>query len=460
MYDDDSLYPAALNLVSSRDIYSISRLNREARSLLEQNFPILWIEGEVSNLARPASGHLYFSLKDATAQVRCAMFRQRGATFGAALQNGAQVLVRARVSMYEGRGEFQLIVEHVEDAGDGALRRRFELLKQRLALEGLFESARKKMLPTYPTQIGVITSPSGAAIRDILSVLKRRFPALPILIYPVPVQGEGAAAKIAQAISLASERRDCDVLILARGGGSLEDLQSFNEESVARAIDACEIPLVTGIGHEVDFTIADFVADQRAPTPSAAAELVSPDGVDWCRRFVHQEERLLRCMRDQMQRRQQILQSLAMRLERQHPGRRLQHQAQRLDELEQRLLHGWRNYLRHSQHALHALRARLQQHTPARRLQEYVNHLGHLSLRLHNAMQITLQQKRFRFQSQARALDAISPLATLGRGYAIVQRSVDGSIVTTASDVAIGDSVEARLAQGRLTCTVIKRSEV
>ncbi len=458
MYDDENSFPAALNLVNSRDIYTISRLNREARSLLEQNFPILWIEGEISNLARPASGHLYFSLKDAAAQVRCAMFKQRGAASAAMLQNGAHVLARARVSMYEGRGEFQLIVEHIEDAGDGALRRRFEQLKQRLAAEGLFELGAKKALPTYPSQIGVITSPSGAAIRDILSVLKRRFPALPVLIYPVPVQGEGSAAKIAQAIGLAAQRQECDVLILARGGGSLEDLQAFNDELVARAIYACTIPLVTGIGHEVDFTIADFVADQRAPTPSAAAELVSPDAVDWCRRFGRQQERLTWCVRDYVQRRQLAVQSLAMRLERQHPGKQLEHQAQRLDELDQRIAHAWRNYLRHHQHTLNTLMSRLQRHNPAQRVQDYTNHLGHLSLRLHNVMQNLLQQKSFRFHSQARALDAVSPLATLGRGYAIVQRH-DGSIVRAASQVAVGDSIEARLAQGHLICTVTDRFE-
>ncbi|MGE5241377.1 MAG: exodeoxyribonuclease VII large subunit, partial [Bacteroidota bacterium] len=280
-----------------RDIYTVARLNREARAMLEGGFPPLWIEGEISNLSRPASGHLYFSLKDAQAQVRCAFFRQYQRTRGAALKDGLHVLARARVSLYEGRGDFQLIVEYLEEAGEGALRRAFDALKLRLAQEGLFDAAHKKPLPRLPRRVGIITSTSGAVLHDILTTLKRRFPAIAILVHPVPVQGEGAAERIAAAIRVAGQRRDCDALILARGGGSLEDLWPFNEEIVARAIHACPVPIVSGVGHETDFTIADMAADARAPTPTAAAEMLSPDQQEWLAQFARLENRLVTAMR-------------------------------------------------------------------------------------------------------------------------------------------------------------------
>ena len=262
MYEED--------LQPERTVYSVSELNQTIRGLLESEFPLIWVEGEISNLAQPSSGHMYFSLKDESAQVRCAMFRGRNQFLRFTPENGQKVVIRARVSLYEARGEFQLIAEHMEDAGAGALQRAFEELKARLAAEGLFDESLKQDIPELPTRIGVITSPTGAAIRDVLSVLQRRFPAIPVLVYPVPVQGDGAAEKIVATLQLASKRKDCDVLLLVRGGGSLEDLWSFNEEIVARAIVASEIPVVCGVGHEVDFTIADFAADVRAPTPSAA----------------------------------------------------------------------------------------------------------------------------------------------------------------------------------------------
>ncbi|MFZ1641930.1 MAG: exodeoxyribonuclease VII large subunit, partial [Candidatus Contendobacter sp.] len=275
-----------------RDIYTVSRLNQDVRALLEGEFPTLWVEGEVSNLSRPSSGHLYFSLKDAKAQIRCALFQNRAFLFRDCPRNGQQVLVRGRVSLYEPRGDFQIIVEYVEEAGAGALRRAYDELRLRLEREGLFAPERKQPLPRFPRRIGVITSPSGAAIRDVLITLRRRCPGLLVLVYPVPVQGDGAAERIAQTIRLASQRRDCDVLLLARGGGSLEDLQAFNEETVARAIFDCAIPLVTGIGHETDVTIADFAADRRAATPTAAAELASPDRLEWLHRVRLLAERL------------------------------------------------------------------------------------------------------------------------------------------------------------------------
>src|SRR5690606_2193067 len=274
--------------------YTVSALNREARLILERRFVGLWVEGEISDLSRPSSGHLYWTLKDATGQIRCAMFRQQNRPLAFPLANGDQVLVRARVTLYEARGEFQLIVEEVEAAGEGLLRRRFEALKRKLAAEGLFDTARKRPLPRVPRRIGVVTSATGAAIRDVLIALRRRFPAIPVLIYPTPVQGEGAAQEIRRTLELAGRRAECDVLILTRGGGSLEDLWSFNEEIVARAIAASPIPVIVGVGHETDFTIADFVADLRAPTPSQAAELAVPDCREWRGRVVRIAEHLAR----------------------------------------------------------------------------------------------------------------------------------------------------------------------
>jgi exodeoxyribonuclease VII large subunit len=278
-FDDDAPpSPAA----PAREIFTISQLNAQARMLLERGLGSVWLEGEISNLARPASGHWYFSLKDESAQVRCAMFRNRSMLVRFPVKDGARVLARGRVSLYEARGEFQVVIDHLEEAGEGALRRRFEELKRKLLAEGLFEATQKKPLPTLPSRIGVITSPTGAALRDILHILQRRFPAVPVLVYPVAVQGEAAPREIVQALQLADARRECDVLILARGGGSLEDLMAFNEESVARAIHACGIPIISGVGHETDVTIADFVADERAPTPSGAAERSVPDSADTC----------------------------------------------------------------------------------------------------------------------------------------------------------------------------------
>lgn len=437
-----------------RDVYTVSRLNREVRALLDRGFAVLWLEGEISNFSRPSSGHWYFSLKDRDAQVRCAMFRMRNQLLRFTPADGMQVLARVRVTLYEPRGEYQLQVEHLEEAGDGLLRRAFEELKQRLAAEGLFDPARKKPLPPLPCRIGVVTSPSGAAIHDILTVLRRRFPAIPVLIYPVPVQGAGAGAEIARMIRRAGEGRDCDVLILARGGGSLEDLWPFNEEAVARAIHACPIPIVSGVGHEVDVTIADFVADHRAPTPSAAAELVSPDAAEWQQAFAAREKRLLQRLLHVQQGKRQRLAWMMKRLDQCHPGRRLRDQAQRLDELEQRLRRAWRAHLRHAQARLAAFDARVHQHNPRRRLRQHILQREHLERCLIQHMRTRLQTHRQQLAVLSRTLDTVSPLATLSRGYAIVHRTSDGAIVRDAAAVEVGGQIEARLASGRLLCTV------
>ena len=441
---------------AAREIYTVSALNGAARALLESGFPLLWVEGEISNLARPASGHIYFSLKDAAAQVRCAMFRQQLRLSDVRPENGMQVLVRARVSLYEARGDFQLIAEQMEEAGEGLLRRQFEHLKRRLAEEGLFDPAHKRPLPALPKRLGIITSPSGAAIRDILSVLKRRFPAIPVLIYPVPVQGVEAPAAIIQALRTAGERRDCDVLMLARGGGSLEDLWAFNDEALARAIHASPIPVVSGVGHEIDYTIADFVADVRAPTPSVAAEMVSPNRDEWQAMILQRRRRLQRAESNRLAQWRLSLDRLARRLK--HPGQRLREQAQRLDELELRMTNAQRHHLRHGQARLAALSARLGGRSPSRNLRELRLRLEAMQRRQRLAMDQQIARNRQRLAGLGRALDGVSPLATLGRGYAIVQTR-DGRVLRRAGDVAIGETIEARLGEGRLSCRVEGRED-
>jgi exodeoxyribonuclease VII large subunit len=436
-----------------RDIYSVSRLNREVRVLLERGFGSLWLEAEISNLSRPSSGHWYFSLKDSGAQVRCAMFRQRNMLCVFTPRDGQKVLVRARIGLYEPRGEYQLIVDHIEDAGLGALKRQFEELSAKLAAEGLYDAARKRALPSLPRRIGVITSPTGAAVRDILHVLARRFPAAAVLIYPVPVQGAQAAAEIVAALVLACRRAECDVLILARGGGSLEDLWAFNDERLARAIAAASIPVVTGIGHEVDFTIADFAADVRAPTPSAAAELVVPDAEEWCDAFARFAVRLQRAMRRRLESNNQRLRWLTGRATLVSPVARLGAQAQRLDELEQSLVRALRRRLSEHAERLRWLTRRAALVSPAARLTQQLQRLENLRQELYRAWRQALGSRREKLLPLVRTLNAVSPLATLQRGYAIV--SVDGgAILRDAADAKPGTIIEARLARGRVRAKV------
>ena len=435
-----------------RDVYSVSRLNREARALLEGSFPLMWVEGEISNLSRPTSGHWYFSLKDEAAQVRCAMFRNRNMHIRFTPDNGMQILIRARISLYEARGEYQIIVEHMEEAGDGALRRAFDILKQRLQAEGLFKPEHKKPLPTFPQRIGVITSATGAAIRDILTTLKRRYPALPVIVYPVAVQGAGSAEQIAKMIDIAAQRNECDALILARGGGSLEDLWSFNEESVARAIYHCPLPIVTGIGHEIDFTIADFVADQRAPTPTAAAELITPHQDEIQNRVQQLRMRLQHLLQTRLQRAEEKLHWLSRHI--QHPGRRVQDWSQRLDETQVRLFNAMTHKLRHSAAHITQLHTQLQVNNPRSLLQSYQKQLVYLEQRVASAMTHQLQHQSQSLANLAHALDTVSPLATLQRGYAIVTRIADNQILRVSTQTRSGEQIRARLAHGQLLCKV------
>jgi exodeoxyribonuclease VII large subunit len=437
-----------------RDVYTVSRLNQTARKLLEQGLARIWLEGELSNIARPSSGHLYFTLKDSKAQIRGAMFRSRNQLLRFNPEEGMQVLVRAKISLYEPRGDYQLIAEAMQEAGDGVLQQAFDALKLKLETEGLFATESKQALPTLPTRIGVITSPSGAAIRDVLSVLKRRFPAIPVLIYPVPVQGKDAGREIAAMLATAAARKECDVLILTRGGGSLEDLWAFNEEIVARAIHACPVPIISAVGHEVDFTIADFVADRRAPTPSAAAELVSPDQTEWLAQVSALETRGVRHIRQTLADSQERLRWLNQRLQLRHPGQYLRQQAQRLDELEQRAQLAINSYFNKLRYSLNETLAQLKQATPGHRIKQTELQRQALVQRLQAAINSVLQTRQRQLAVACKSLDTISPLATLDRGYAIVTRQADNHVLHAASAVKAGEHIEARLAKGRLLCTV------
>jgi exodeoxyribonuclease VII large subunit len=435
---------------SNREIFTVSALNHAVSELLSDNFPLIWVEGEISNIARPASGHLYFSLKDENAQIRCAMFRGKNRLLDFAPENGDQVLVRARVSLYEPRGDFQLVAEHMEQAGDGALRRAFEELKQKLQKEGLFDPGHKQEIPELPRQIGVVTSPSGAAIRDILTVLKRRFPAIPVLIYPVPVQGDGAAEKIAQAIELANKRNDCDVLLVSRGGGSLEDLWEFNEERLARAIYTSEIPVVSAVGHEVDVTISDFVADTRAPTPSAAAELLSPDQLALRNQFLEHQQRLVYLMTKHQEQLQQRVDWLSKRL--QSPSQRLQQYRERLKHLSSNLKRTQFDTIKQLRTELFSLHSGLKENTPAHRVKSLFTMNENFKQRIQRGIKTKLELSKKQLGNYAHALEAVSPLATLGRGYSIIR--TNKTLLRSVEETQVGAKLDAQLVDGHLQCIV------
>jgi len=437
-----------LNL--DREVLSVSQLNGRARLLLEDVFAQVWVEGEISNLARPASGHVYFTLKDKNAQIRCALFRQNALRVRQALRDGLAVKVRGKVSLFEGRGDYQLILDSLEPAGDGALRLAFEALKEKLAAEGLFAADSKRALPAHPQRIGIISSPTGAVIRDIISVFRRRAPHVALTLVPTAVQGREATPQIVRALELA-DRGGFDALILARGGGSLEDLWCFNEEALARAVAACRTPIVSAVGHETDVSIADFVADVRAPTPSAAAELLAPSSTDIRQRLESLRQRLLLRMRERLYRESACLDSLTRRLR--HPGERLQQQAQRIDDLEQRLLRAIDRRLNVGQERLVRLDTRLSAQHPGRTLALLRQHLEHLSQRMPRAMQERLNSHRQQLQGLAQTLNIVSPLATLSRGYSILLDE-RGQAVRCASQTQLGQRLKARLGEGELDVRV------
>lgn len=435
-------------------IYTVSQLNRETSLLLSEHFLTIRVEGEISNLSMPSSGHLYFSLKDANAQIRCAMFRNQQRRLGFKPENGKQVIVKAEVSLYEPRGDYQLIVESLEESGYGALQRAFDALKLKLSEEGLFELAHKKSLPALPKAIGIITTPTGAAIRDILSVLKRRFAAIPVIIYPASVQGENAKYELARAIAAANQHQQCDVIILARGGGSLEDLWAFNEELVARAIFDSGIPIISGVGHETDVTIADFAADFRAATPSAAAEHASPDQQQWLSRYQHLEARLEQQLYRRIRQKQQSLDWLIQRLQQQHPGQKLTRIGGRLDELAVRLRQATQQRLRHQKSILETKTVTLWHFNPEIAIHSHKQKQVYLRDRLQSAIQRKLETVKQRLLNSSQTLNAVSPLATLNRGYAMAIRLPDAAIIRSVEQLSIDDMIQIRVAEGRFTSQV------
>ena len=445
-------------LARERQVLRPSQLNALARDLLEGSFPQVWVEGEISNFSRPASGHAYFTLKDARAQVRCALFRSNAARLRFAPRDGMLVLARGRLTLYEARGDYQLVLEHLEEAGEGALRRAFEELKARLAAEGLFETSRKRPLPAFIRRLAVITSPRGAAVRDVLSVLARRFPLLEVDVLPVPVQGEGAAAQILDMLQRAGRAGRYDLVLLTRGGGSLEDLWAFNDEALARAIAASPVPVVAAVGHEVDVSLADFAADLRAPTPSAAAELVVPDRTELADRLRRDRQRFDALLARGLAARAQRLDQALLKLQALRPQLRLERGRHRLDALRHRLGQAWRSPAAGRSERLARLLRRLDQAHPRRRLDAHRHRLGLIERSLAAMPARLLQPRRLQLRGLARALEGVSPLATLGRGYAIVF-DARGQVLRRAAEAKVGDMLLTRLADGELHVKVEPRED-
>lgn len=448
--------PSSRNNPNPNENLSVSQLNRLAKQLLEDCFSRVQVVGELSNLSRPSSGHWYFTLKDERAQIRCAMFRSRNMAVRFQPQVGQQLLLTGKVSLYEGRGDYQLIVDTMQPAGAGALAMAFEQLKQELLAAGWFDQQRKRPLPENIRHIAIITSPTGAAIHDVLSVLERRWPAMRVTLVPSQVQGEAAAAQLAAAVELCnrlvhSGEQDFDLILLTRGGGSLEDLWPFNERRVAAAVHDSQLPVVSAVGHEVDVSIADFVADVRAPTPSAAAELISPDRAEISLRVSGLQAAVVQMMRQRVQQLQQQCRSLTQRLR--HPGQLLREQSQRLDERELRLGRAMKSQLRQQSQQLLALQRRLEALKPQRQLQQQGNSLAQLQRRLALALRQQLKQESAQIDALTRRLRSLSPEGTLLRGYAIVTDD-QGKLVTDSGQLESGERIHARLAQGQFSATV------
>ena len=440
-----------------RALYTVSALTALLRLHIESAFPDVWVEGEVSNLRIPTSGHAYFTLKDAASQIRAVLFRSAGRALRFALQDGMHLVCRGRVTVYEPRGDYQVIVEYAEPKGVGALQLAFEQLKERLAAEGLFDQERKRPLPFLPRRIGVVTSPTGAAIKDIVQVARKRFPAIEIVLNPVAVQGDSAAGEIARAIEELNELGGFDVLIVGRGGGSLEDLWPFNEEIVARAIAASRIPVVSAVGHEIDYTIADFAADVRAPTPSAAAELVVRSRQDLLGQVTAIRERMRHAMRADLRARRGRVEAERRGLL--DPTALVARAIQRCDDLEMRLCLAQTNRLGGALAAVDALRQEILLHSPVRRIQRGLTMLPHLRTRLQQRMRVALELWRRSLQEAVGSVHALSPLAILARGYSITRRWPDLAVLRAASDAAPGETVHVRLAAGELLCEIRRTGE-
>lgn len=436
-------------------ILTISQLNYSVKQMLEVEFGSVWLIGEISNFSQPVSGHWYLTLKDEQAQVRCAMFRMKNMRVNFRPQNGMQVLVRANVSLYEPRGDYQVIIETMQSAGDGLLQQQFEQLKMKLAGLGLFAQEHKKPIPTFVKRVGIVTSSSGAALQDILHILQRRDPTLEIVIYPTLVQGKEATADIVQMIELANRRQECDVLIVGRGGGSLEDLWCFNEEAVAWAIYHSQIPVISAVGHETDVTIADFVADLRAPTPSAAAELVSRDQQELLRQLQHHSDKVNLAFDRLWSEKLARFDRLQLRLQAQHPQRQLQQRLQQLSHLEKQLKQQMEQLLLRKQQRWKNTLQRMERNPLPYRISAQIQHLHKLEQRLSYAIEKNISQRRLQFQTLCTQLDGLSPLSILARGYSVTQNQQGKALIST-QDISIGETIVTRLAQGKVVSQVVE----
>ena len=439
-------------LTGSDTVWTISALNFEVKTMLSEGIGSLWIEGEISNFACPASGHWYFTLKDERAQCRAAMFKGRNSRVGFLPKNGQHVLIRAQVTLYEARGEYQLVVDHLEDAGVGELMRRYEVLKSKLDQEGLFDGRLKQPIPAQPKKIGIVTSPTGAAIHDVLSVLRRRAPHIPVLLFPTVVQGEQAAAQILQAMQNVKKHGGCDVLLLVRGGGSLEDMWCFNDETLAREIAHFPIPVVTGIGHEIDFTIADFVADLRAPTPSVAAETISPDRFELMQSVDEHLRRISNQTNQQLRHSNEQLAGLNKRLQVQHPQRQFQALKIRLNYAYEALLERNRNHINNQKHRLRLCQSVIAQSSPLIRIRQQRETLNSLHNGITSAMKQQVLVAKHRLAIQAKSLDALSPLKTLSRGFAKISKN--RKLVSSVDQLSSGDEIDITLSDGNKQATV------
>ena len=440
-----------------QSVISVSELNKKAKSLLEKGIPKLWIEGEISNLAKPASGHMYFSLKDEMSQIRCAWFKQRQLQNTLNIVNGTKMLALGKIGLYEPRGEYQFIVEKMEIAGEGDLKRKYEDLKKKLSAEGIFSEENKSELPNLPKKIGVITSPSGAAVQDILTVLNRRFPIIPIIIFPVAVQGEQAAPQIQNALEKANFRADCDLLILARGGGSLEDLWAFNEEIVARAIFDSEIPIISAIGHETDVTISDFTADLRAPTPSGAAELAVPDQYDWIKSIDNISEKINTIITQQINSKSQLSDWINKRLSQSSPKMTVKRQIEKSNNLKKILSNSILQNLSKQDKNIHQLKSNLNEVSPRLKIHTQLSRIKELNQKITSCSDHLLEGLNNRIKLASKTLNSVSPLRTLDRGYAIARDAKTKNVIMSADAIEIENDIEVKLAKGEIKVTVIEK---
>ena len=440
-----------------QSVISVSELNKKAKSLLDKGIPKLWIEGEISNLAKPASGHMYFSLKDEMSQIRCAWFKQRQLQNTLNIVNGTKMLALGKIGLYEPRGEYQFIVEKMEIAGEGDLKRRYEDLKRKLSAEGIFSEENKSELPNLPKRIGVITSPSGAAVQDILTVLNRRFPIIPIIIFPVAVQGEQAAPQIQNALEKANFRADCDLLILARGGGSLEDLWAFNEEIVARAIFDSEIPIISAIGHETDVTISDFTADLRAPTPSGAAELAVPDQHDWIKSIDNISEKINTIITQQINSKSQLSDWINKRLSQSSPKMTVKRQIEKSNNLKKILSSSILQNLSKQDKNIHQLKSNLNEVSPRLKIHTQLSRIKELNQKITSCSDHLLEGLNNRIKLASKTLNSVSPLRTLDRGYAIARDAKTKNVIMSADTIEIENDIEVKLAKGEIKVTVIEK---